>query len=355
MVEATDEVKERQPQPQPEEGETPQAESGEKTEEKPTLFACDMCPKVFEREGSLKAHKLRVHRISPNPQVSQEAVKHAPGEAPTPRVQESPPSTTYPTDRDHLHNLLTKLRFSRVDAAVEACDIRGYTVTAVYDVLREMNASEAITRSAVSYWSRVKGEAIPYSIKARLGIRDVVDDYQSRYDGGYGYGYGYGYPPQRHDGDILTGVGNLIRAIKEDGGLSQQGDNEQVISLQNQVSSLQKELHELKEDQAKREVQALRQEIGELKELVKKNSGDETLKFLDKRFAQLGSKTDRLIGTLEPLSRAYGRRVYESYTGEPLPPQANEGQERGKRSLISMIPPELIEEEAQKEAGEEQP
>lgn len=355
MVEAT-EVKEgeQQPQPEEEEAQAPQAESAEKAQEqKPPTFTCGICGKSFEKPESLKSHRLRSHRISTHVEVGQEGVTSA-EHAPPSTLQEAPPSTTYPTDRDHLHNLLTKLRFTRVDAAVEACDIRGYTVTAVYAVLKEMNASEAITRSAVSYWSRVKGEAIPYYIKARLGISDVVDDYQSRvsgYDGGYGYGgYGYGYPARQHEGDY-QGLAALVRALKENGGLSQQGgDNEQVISLQNQLSSLQKELHELKEDQAKREVQTLRQEIGELKELVKKNSGDETLKFLGDQLGET-RKTIREVG--QPFMRQYGRRVYEGWSGEPMPESESPAREKPK-SIMGMIQSEMIEEEAQKEEGEQQ-
>lgn len=166
-------------------------------------FICDIegCGKTFNTEMSLRMHKLRSHRVSPKTGKPSEG---------KPERRES--AEVIASEYDNLLAILKMTKCPKPEAVCRLAEGFGFTQEGIFEAMRQNNTPLDVMRLTISLWALHCDEMIHPELARKLRITKFP--VRPSYEEPYEYDrYGFRKRPSEV-GELLTGVGNLLRNVR---------------------------------------------------------------------------------------------------------------------------------------------
>lgn len=303
-------------------------------------YVCPDCGKSCKTPMGLEMHSRRVHGSSV---VKKEKKPTPEGEGKGKPPKYTPPLTTetqVPDALSLLKNNLVIYGLSDRDASAVTTSMMNYDVDDVYELdrqLRGINMPNNRRVMLLESWINARNIEIPQALARQIGlIEPQRQSWRRTFHTGEGSPYGEGERKPSEVGELLTGVGNLVRAVKP----PEQSSNDSNPVLQGVLN----ELAESRKDREK-----LRDEISTLKE----NETRQIISDLREDVRGLRSGQEHAInvyGTLDTGIKEIGGLAKEYFglakavlgIGKEKPPIR---EKIGKSGIVELLPEELLAEE----------
>ncbi|MHA1363117.1 MAG: C2H2-type zinc finger protein [Candidatus Freyarchaeota archaeon] len=315
------------------------------------VFRCPECAKIFDNEASLKAHRLRSHRVSPRT-----------GKAPEPRGPT--PSTTQVTLVSQSERFEETLRQAGLpellisQIMVKAREIDLNDIYQVYNLLVEFRVSRDKIALIINLWSTKERIPIPPELRRELNIRlppPEPPQYQYNYQPPYNiYGFPRPHPQPQPQIDFVE----LIKVIKNSGDdpekqrlleeLRLRDQSERERNLLEKLTSQFQSLHEKTIENFNQLFSKLDERLSFLEEKLEKPTPDG---YKEDSFRLLAQSVDKFTNILKEKDigdkalRLVERLAFEpTPLGQPTPEQREKDEKllRDTAKILGGTSPSLV-------------
>jgi len=281
------------------------------------IYTCDICGKSFQLGGSLKAHKLRSHKISP---------KGERRETPSKEEGEKEEKPSIPDPYGHLERMLITFGVSDRNAKAVLEYMSSYSVDDLGKLIE--CTAEYLPRSRlklfIESWANVRGISIPFEIAEQLEINSPLPPRSyTRYSRRPSWG-----EEEPADNPFVAAV----KALSE----YERSKNLGTPSDDGKVSA---------------EIDALRTMVLELKEQLRKSEIDELKKEIQ---GLKTAKSDALTAAVQEAGKfleGYTSIIAKALEVEDRPPKDRE--KVGESTVAEQLPLEYVEDQSEGEKSSE--
>ena len=307
-------------------------------------FVCPECSKVFDKETSLRMHRLRSHHVSPHEEKKERKPPSEPARG-KPRPIREEGEALVPDVQEQLLDFLSVFGLSRRNAKAVVEYLRSFgfdNLIKFNDALSDLGVSLSRRRLIIESWSNLRDLVVPRRLLRHLNIKPYHRPYQPSY--GYEEPYdpygGYRRPQRGEQESVLFNVGRELGEVKalmkNSPAPTAPTVNPMIQNLQQQVETLRADLEREREKRKEERLGRIEKSIGDLRDEVKKGQ------------SQTQDALVQAVRSTEAVVKE-GIDIYKTYVKarfgmtEERPKREKVKDEQGHPTIFDLVPEEYKE------------